>query len=373
MTTDQPDHLPLNQIIHGDAIEVMETFPAGSMDLIFADPPYNLQLKDDLWRPDLSKVDAVDDEWDQFDDFQAYDQFSRAWLSAAKRVLAENGCIWVIGSYHNIYRVGKILQDLGFWILNEVVWIKTNPMPNFHGVRFTNAHETLIWAKKSQEAKYTFNYHAMKSFNHGKQMRSDWTLPICKGSERIQVEGEKAHSAQKPEALMYRVLVSSTNPGDIVLDPFFGTGTTGVVAKKLHRKWIGVERDLTYVEVARKRIAGVKAASYQKEAFDVRDKKRLAPRVPFARLVEQGLIRPGQKLYFHKDRKQSATIKPDGKLRFGTFEGSIHQTARHIKNGSPANGWQSWYYLTREGEMVVIDHLREQYRQKTASSRNRSA
>lgn len=355
--------LPLNTIITGDAVEVMNALPAGSIDLVFADPPYNLQLKDELWRPDLSKVDAVDDEWDQFENFKAYDRFSQAWLAAAKRVLSEEGSLWVIGSYHNIHRVGKILQDLGFWILNEVVWIKTNPMPNFHGVRFTNAHETLIWAKKSEESRYTFNYHAMKSFNQGKQMRSDWTLPICKGKERVRIEGETVHSTQKPEALLYRVLVSSTNPGDIVLDPFFGTGTTGVVAKRLHRPWIGIERNPTYVEVARERIEGVEPEPYQEGTFDIRDKKRLAPRVPFSHLLEQGYLKPGQRLYFRKNTAQAATLKPNGKLRYGDYEGSIHQTARYIQNGSPINGWDHWYYKNEEGEMVVIDHLRERVRE----------
>jgi modification methylase len=246
--------LPLNQILLGEAVEKMNLLPEGSVDLIFADPPYNMQLEDELWRPDYSKVDAVNDEWDKFDSFRAYDHFTESWLTAARRVLKEDGALWVIGSYHNIYRVGKILQDLGFWIPNEIVWIKINPMPNFKGVRFTNAHETLIWAKKSKEGRYTFNYHAMKPFNHGKQMRSLWTLPICKGAERIQVNGEKAHSAQKPEALLYRVLLSSTNPGDIVLDPFFGTGTTGAVAKLLHRNWIGIEVNPRYLEIAEQRI-----------------------------------------------------------------------------------------------------------------------
>lgn len=360
--TDTDHQLPLNQVIHGDALEIMNALPAGSVDLIFADPPYNLQLKDELWRPDMSKVDPVNDEWDQFDTFEAYDRFTETWLKAAKRVLSEDGALWVIGSYHNIYRVGKLLQDLNFWILNEVVWIKTNPMPNFHGVRFTNAHETLIWAKKSEDSHYTFNYHAMKSFNHGKQMRSDWFLPICKGKERIRVDGDKVHSAQKPEALLYRVLVSSTRPGDVILDPFFGTGTTGVVAKKLHRKWIGVERNPTYVKIARERIEDSDQKPFQEDTFDIRDKKRLAPRVPFPRLVEQGLISPGQQLYFRKNTQKAAAVKPDGTLRYQDYEGSIHQTARHIQNGTPVNGWVHWYYRNGAGELVAIDHLREQIR-----------
>lgn len=356
--------LPINEIVRGDAVEVMNSLPPESIDLLFADPPYNLQLEDDLWRPDLSKVDAVNESWDQFDDFKAYDRFTQAWLTAAKRLLSETGSLWVIGSYHNIYRVGKILQDLGFWILNEVAWIKTNPMPNFHGVRFTNAHETLIWAKKSKDSHYTFNYHAMKSFNDEKQMRSDWLLPVCKGKERIRIEGETAHPTQKPEALLYRVLVSSTNAGDIVLDPFFGTGTTGVVAKRLHRRWIGVERSPTYIKVAQERIDSVQPEPYAEGAFDLRDKKRLAPRVPFAHLLEQGYLDPGQELFFQKDPAQKAILKPNGKLRYGEYEGSIHQTARHIQDGSPINGWEHWYYKSEEGEWVVIDHLREQIREK---------
>lgn len=355
--------LPYNQILLGDAVQEMNKLPAASMDLVFADPPYNLQLEDELWRPDYSKVDAVDDEWDKFDSFRAYDRFTEQWLRAARRVLKDNGALWVIGSYHNIYRVGKLLQDLGFWILNEIIWIKLNPMPNFKGVRFTNAHETLIWAKKSKQSRYTFNYHAMKPFNHGKQMRSLWTLPICKGGERIQVNGEKAHSAQKPEVLLYRVLLSSTNPGDVVLDPFFGTGTTGAVAKLLHRRWIGIERNPAYQQLARERIDSLEPETFDRKAFDVRDKKRLAPRVPFARLVEYGLLHPGAKLFFNKNAEMTATVKPDGKLLYNGFEGSIHQTARHIRDGKPVNGWQHWYFRDETHQLKSIDTLREKIRQ----------
>lgn len=356
--------LPVNTVILGDAVQEMNQLPAKSVDLVFADPPYNLQLKEELRRPDLSKVDAVNDEWDQFDNFTAYDRFTFEWLTASRRVLKDDGALWVIGSYHNIYRVGKILQDLGFWILNEIVWIKINPMPNFRGVRFTNAHETLIWAKKSENSQYTINYHAMKPFNEGKQMRSDWTLHICKGGERIRFNGEKVHSAQKPEALLYRVLLSSTHPGDLVLDPFFGTGTTGVVAKRLHRDWIGIEQEAHYVQAARERLGETQIEPYDREIFDLRDKKRLAPRVPFPRLVEKNLIRPGQMLYFQKDTDRAAAVRPNGTLQYQDFVGSIHQTAKHIQNGRSTNGWQHWYYRDQKGELQEIDRLREQIREE---------
>jgi modification methylase len=351
--------LPLNQVIHGDAVQIMNQLPAGSIDLIFADPPYNMQIKGDLWRPDFSKVNGVDDHWDKFENYQAYDSFTVAWLKAARRLLKDEGAIWVIGTYHNIYRVGKQLQDLGFWVINEIIWEKTNPMPNFMGVRFTNAHETLIWAKKTKESKYTINYHAMKPFNDGKQLRSVWKLPICKGKERVRVKGESLHSTQKPLALLYRVLLASTNPGDVVLDPFFGSGTTGAAAKVLHRNWIGIEKDSRYIAVAQRRINKMKAESFESNVFDVKDKKRLAPRVPFPRLLDSGLIKPGQKLYFKKNPHQTAQVKPNGLLLYNGFEGSIHQTAKHILEGKPGNGWLFWFYLDKNGEMQLIDNLRE--------------
>jgi modification methylase len=256
--------LPLNQILHGDSLEILQQLPEKSIDVIFADPPYNLQLSQELWRPNNSRVDAVDDAWDQFESFETYDVFSSTWLSDCRRVLKDTGTIWVIGTYHNIFRIGTIMQDLGFWLLNDIIWIKTNPMPNFRGVRFTNAHETLIWASKSRKAKYAFNHHAMKVFNKGKQMRSDWewVFPLCKGSERLKVNGEKAHPTQKPEELLYRVILSSSNPGDVVLDPFFGTGTTGAIAKRLHRNWIGIERETNYIEIAQQRINAVTPEPY---------------------------------------------------------------------------------------------------------------
>jgi modification methylase len=354
--------LPTDQVLQGDCVDVLASLPEQSVDLVFADPPYNLQLRGDLWRPNMTKVDAVDDEWDQFDSLQAYDLFTRSWLKACRRVLKQTGTIWVIGSYHNIYRVGAIMQNLGYWFLNDVVWIKTNPMPNFRGVRFTNAHETLIWASRSAGASYTFNHHAMKALHGGKQMRSDWHLPICSGRERIRLNGEKAHSTQKPEALLYRLILASSNPGDIVLDPFFGTGTTGAVAKRLHRHWIGIEREASYVELARTRIEGLEAAPYDRAVFDVRDRRRLAPRVPFASIVERGLLQPGQRLFFRADHGTAATIKPDGRLVIGGFEGSIHQAGKHLMGGSPCNGWQHWYYELTDGQLRPIDDLREQVR-----------
>lgn len=353
--------LPLDRIVAGDCVEALHALPARSVDLIFADPPYNLQLRQALYRPNMTRVDAVDDDWDQFGNFAEYDAFSRAWLTACQRVLKDTGSIWVIGSYHNIYRVGAIMQDLGYWILNDVLWIKTNPMPNFRGVRFTNAQETLLWATKEQGARYTFNHHAMKALNDDLQMRSDWHLPICSGSERIRGEnGEKAHSTQKPEALLYRVILSSSNAGDVVLDPFFGSGTTGAVAKKLHRRWIGIERDAGYIQIAQQRIDAITPEPLDAAVFDVRDKKRLQPRVPFGTLLEQGLLQPGQTLWFRQDRARAARVKPDGKLRLADgFEGSIHQAGKHLMVGSPCNGWDHWYFAADDGQLRPIDDLRQ--------------
>ncbi len=357
--------LPLDQIIHGDCVEVLRAFPEKSVDLIFADPPYNLQLRQDLWRPNMTRVDGVVDSWDRFESLEAYDEFSRRWLTACRRVLKDTGTIWVIGTYHNIFRIGAIMQDLGFWFLNDVVWIKTNPMPNFRGVRFTNAHETLIWASKFKGARYTFNHHAMKALNDGKQMRSDWVLPICSGSERLRVNGVKAHSTQKPEALLYRVLLAASNPGDVVLDPFFGSGTTGAVAKRLHRHWIGIEREARYIEIARARLAQVTPEPFREDVFDVSDRKRLAPRVAFPRLLEAGYLRPGQALYFRGDRSRRAHVRPDGRLRLEDgFEGSIHQAGRRLMGGSPCNGWQHWYFESERGDLRPIDILRARYRRE---------
>lgn len=351
--------LPLDQILQGDCIEMLNTLPEKSIDLIFADPPYNLQLSKELWRPNMTKVDAVDDAWDQFSGFPEYDTFSHLWLSACHRVLKDTGAIWVIGTYHNIFRLGSIMQDLGYWILNDIIWVKTNPMPNFRGVRFTNAHETLIWASKYKGARYVFNHHAMKALNDDKQMRSDWVLPTCSGAERIKVEGQKAHATQKPEALLYRLVLASSNPGDIILDPFFGSGTTGAVAKKLHRHWIGIERQAEYVEIARRRIAAIMPTEYNQEIYDVRDKRRSAERVPFSGLLENGLLQAGQSLYFRRNRALSARIKADGKLIMDGFEGSIHQSGSHLMAGSPCNGWEHWYYEAEDGKLHVIDELRQ--------------
>lgn len=333
------------------------------MDCIFADPPYNLQLRNDLYRPDRSKVDAVNDGWDQFKDFKAYDEFTSEWLSASKRVLKETGTIWVIGSYHNIYRVGTIMQDLGFWILNDVLWLKANPMPNFRGVRFTNAHETMIWAQKKKGAKYTFNHHAMKALNDDLQMRSDWQhweLPLATGKQRVKHNGSKAHSTQKPEALLYRVILSSSNVGDVILDPFFGSGTTGAVAKKLGRRWIGIERDKHYVKVAQKRIDQVLATPA--EVLVLSEKPKQA-RVPFGTLIENGILNPGQSLFF-VEKGLKAKILSNGHLKCGDITGSIHGVAKALMNGAPVNGWDVWFYKDEGGKKVVIDELRKTFRNR---------
>jgi DNA modification methylase len=360
--------LPLNQIVEGDCIEVMGDWPAESVDLIFADPPYNLQLSQELWRPNQTRVNGVEEAWDQFSSFQAYDEFSRAWLSACRRLLKDDGSLWVIGTYHNIYRLGAILQDLGFWVLNDVVWIKTNPMPNFRGVRFANAHETLLWVAKSKEARYTFNHHAMKSLNNDKQMRSDWVLPLCTGPERIKVDGKTAHPTQKPEALLYRVILSSSHPGDVVLDPFFGTGTTGVVAKRLGRRWIGIEREAAYIELAHARMDEVAEFEEDEELIDLRDRRRSAPRVPFTRLVEVGWLGVGQRLYFQGEHKLQAKVRADGKLVLDDFTGSIHQAGRHLMGDKPCNGWTHWFYKDEAGELRLIDELRSAYRREYLSA-----
>ena len=358
--------LPLDQIIQGDCVEVLDALPEKSIDLIFADPPYNLQLQGELWRPDMSKVDAVTDEWDRFVDFRAYDEFSRKWLTACRRVLKDTGTIWVIGSYHNIYRIGAVMQDMGYWILNDVIWIKTNPMPNFRGVRFANAHETLLWCSKFKGAKYTFNHHAMKSVNNDKQMRSDWwLLSLATGNERLKDEdGKKVHSTQKPEALLYRVILSSSNPGDVVLDPFFGSGTTGAVAKKLHRHWIGIEREEKYIRFAQEHLDKIVPESFNEKLFDVRDRVRNQPRIPFSSLVENGFLKPGQLLYFQRELDKMARIKPDGKIAIDGFEGSIHQVGKHLADGSPCNGWDNWYYRHEDGTLHVIDELRTKLREE---------
>jgi DNA modification methylase len=344
-----------DKIIFGDCIEILAQMHQNSVDLVFADPPYNLQLTQELWRPNCTRINAVKDEWDKFSSFQEYDQFTRAWLSGCRRVLKDTGTLWVSGTYHNIYRVGSILQDLGFWILNDVVFIKTNPMPNFRGVRFTNSHETLIWAQKKKGARYTFNHHVMKSFNDDLQMRSDWTIPIASGKERIKSDGIKAHSTQKPEALLYRVLLSTTNPGDLVLDPFFGSGTTGAVAKKLGRHFIGIERERDYIRIAEERIASINPAPLDAIEFP---NLRRQTRVPFGALLEANLVQPGQQLYFLRNGV-TAVILANGHIRCGEETGSIHGIAKSLSNGAPINGWDCWFIENENGVRIGIDKLRQ--------------
>jgi modification methylase len=349
--------LPRDRVIHGDCLEILPFLPENSVDLVFADPPYNLQLAHTLYRPNMSKVDAVDDAWDKFQDTAEYDRFTRAWLTACRRVLKDNSTLWVIGSYHNIYRIGTLLMDLDYWILNDVVWLKTNPMPNFRGVRFTNAHETLLWAQKTRGAKYTFNHQVMKALNDDLQMRSDWEIPLCTGPERLKIDGLKAHPTQKPEALLYRVLLSSSNPGDTVLDPFFGTGTTGAVAKKLHRHYVGIEREQHYVHLAERRIEEVTPMMFSDEVYSF-DRKRELPRIPFGALLEHGFIQPGQKLYFGPRGNTSAVVLANGQIKLNGFTGSIHAVGRQLQH-APCNGWEHWYYLDPQtGARLPIDTLR---------------
>jgi modification methylase len=350
----------IDQILVGDCVARMAELPAGSVDLVFADPPYNLQLNGELWRPNNTKVDAVEDSWDKFDSFESYDRFTRAWLEGARRVLKDSGTLWVIGTYHNIHRIGAALQDLGFWLLNDVVWRKTNPMPNFRGRRFTNAHETLIWCSKGRRhTGYNFNYDAMKALNEGLQMRSDWLLPVCGGQERLKLGGRKAHSTQKPEALLHRVVLASTEPGDLVLDPFFGTGTTGAVAKRLGRRFIGIERDPDYAKLATERIDAVEPIAEEKLLNTL--SKRKQPRVPFGTLVERGLIAPGETLYDRRSRVQ-ARVRADGDLALGPSTGSIHRIGAQAQDAPSCNGWTYWYFRDADGKLTSIDTLRERVR-----------
>lgn len=364
--------LPLDQIVLGDCVEVLRTFPDRSVDLIFADPPYNLQLreKNTLLRPNQTKVEGVTESWDRFISFADYDAFTEAWLSACRRVLKDDGTIWVIGTYHNIYRVGKILMDLGYWVLNDIIWYKTNAMPNFLGTRFQNATETLLWAKRSKEqSRYTFHYHAMKHLADGRQMQNVWHIPLCTGAERLKVvEGgtsRKVHSTQKPEALLYRVLLASSNPGDVVLDPFFGTGTTGVVAKQLGRHYIGIEQEPAYVEMAQRRLEAVVPFAGDAELLVTRTRWH-EPRVTMGQLLENGYLQIGQRLY-SRDRRVVAVIKADSHLRLETgnekaFEGSIHQVAAQVQSKPTFNGWDYWYYEDEQGQLISIDVLRQVYR-----------
>ena len=355
----------LDRIIVGDCIAEMAALPEGSVDLVFADPPYNLQLGKDLLRPDNSKVDAVDDDWDRFASFAEYDAFTEAWLAAARRVLKPEGTLWVIGSYHNIFRVGRILQDLGFWILNDVVWRKTNPMPNFKGSRFANAHETLIWAARSRGAgRYTFNYDALKMANDELQMRSDWSLPLATGEERLRdPAGVKIHPTQKPEALLHRVVMASTRPGDVILDPFFGVGTTGAVARRLHRRFIGIEREADYAAAAEARIAQVEPAPA--DAIEVTGSKRAEPRVPFGQLVEAGLVRAGDMVFSPKG-EHAARVRADGSLVAGELTGSIHKVGAMIAAQPACNGWTYWHFRTDQG-LAPIDVLRAKIRAAMAA------
>ena len=355
---------PAETIIQGDCLEELKKLPDGSVDLVFADPPYNLQLGGELLRPDNSKVDAVDDDWDRFESFEAYDAFTKAWLKESRRVLKDDGALWVIGSYHNIFRVGATLQDLGFWILNDIVWRKSNPMPNFKGTRFTNAHETLIWAAKSRGGRrYTFNYDAMKMANDELQMRSDWTLPLCTGEERLKDEtGAKAHPTQKPEALLHRLIMASTRPGDVILDPFFGTGTTGAAAKRLGRRFIGLEREDAYVKIARERLAKIAPAG--PDEVLVTGSKKSEPRIPFGQIVEAGLLRVGDVLYCPKGR-HAAKVRPDGSLAIGDMTGSIHKVGALVQEAPACNGWTYWHFKSDKG-LAPIDVLRAKVRSQAA-------
>lgn len=370
LVKDLPEAAPrsvwLDTILKGDCVAALDRLPDHSVDVIFADPPYNLQLEGALHRPDQTKVNAVDDHWDQFDSFQAYDAFTRAWLMACRRVLKPNGTIWVIGSYHNIFRVGASLQDLGFWMLNDVIWRKTNPMPNFRGRRFQNAHETLIWASRDQKSKgYTFNYEAMKAANDDVQMRSDWLFPICTGSERLKDDnGDKVHPTQKPEALLARILMSSSKPGDVILDPFFGSGTTGAVAKRLGRHFVGIEREQTYIDAATKRIAAVDPLG--KTELKVMSGKRAEPRVAFISVIEAGLLRPGTVLCDVK-RRHAAIVRADGTLAVNGDAGSIHRMGAKVQGFDACNGWTFWHY-EEEGTLKSIDTLRAEIRVNMAQA-----
>ena len=362
----RPDVSPLhNRVLVGDCLTELQRIPAGSVDLVFADPPYNLQLGSDLTRPDQSRVDGVDDAWDKFGSFADYDKFTRAWLSECRRVLKPHGALWVIGSYHNIFRVGAILQDLGYWILNDIMWRKTNPMPNFRGRRFTNAHETLIWAARGQQSKYTFHYEAMKIFNDDLQMRSDWTLPLCTGPERLKdSRGDKLHPTQKPEALLTRVLLASSNKGDVVLDPFFGTGTTGAAAKQLGRIFIGIERDRDYARRAIERIERV--APLPPESLHTTAGKRSEPRIPFGSLLERGLVKAGDTLYDPAERI-AARVRADGSIACKDSSGSIHKMGAFVQGAEACNGWTFWH-LRKGKHLVPIDLLRQQVRAEMAGA-----
>ena len=351
----------LNKIVNGNSLEILKTIPNKTFDLVFADPPYNLQIGKKLKRPDDSKVNGVNDKWDQFKSFDDYDNFCKKWLTECKRVLKDNGSIWVIGTYHNIFRLGYHIQNKGYWMLNDVIWRKNNPMPNFRGTRFTNAHETLIWASKNKNSKYTFNYQSLKCLNDDLQMRSDWTLPICNGSERIKRNGKKVHSTQKPESLLYRILLASTNKGDFVFDPFLGTGTTAVVAKKLGRNYFGVEKEKKYFKTSKQRLE--KTMKIEDHYLDTIKNNKSKPRIPFGSLVELGIIKPGMSVFDQK-KKVNAKIMADGSIKYQNSEGSIHKVAAKIIGAESCNGWTYWHY-NLGGNMVPIDNLRQRLILKT--------
>ena len=350
--------MEINRIIQGDCIRILKSLPNESVDLIFADPPYNLQLKKNLNRPDNSIVNAVNDDWDKFSSFKEYDNFTESWLVECKRVLRPNGTIWIIGSYHNIFRVGVKLQDLNFWILNDIIWRKSNPMPNFRGSRFTNAHETLIWASKGEKSKYTFNYNSMKCFNENIQMRSDWEIPICSGDERLKLNGNKLHSTQKPEALIARIILSSSKTGDLVLDPFLGSGTTAAVAKKLGRKWIGIEKENLYIKKAKARIDST--IQIKDDYLEVIKTKRNEKRIPFGQLLERGLLKPGE-ILFDGRKRWFAKVRVDGSLISSDCKGSIHEVGATVQGLPSCNGWSFWHH-EKKGGIVSIDFYRNKIR-----------
>ncbi len=344
-----------NKIINGDSLEELKKIPCETFDLIFADPPYNLQLKSELTRPDRSKVSAVNDKWDQFENFKKYDEFTYEWLNECKRILKKDGAIWVIGSYHNIFRVGTAIQNLGFWILNDVIWNKNNPMPNFRGTRFTNAHETLIWASKNEKSKYTFNYQSLKCLNDDLQMRSNWNLPICSGSERLKKNGKKIHSTQKPESLLHRILLATSNKNDLILDPFLGSGTSAAVAKKLGRNYFGIEKEINYFKAAEQRVNATKPI--EDDLLDTLKNNRSKPRIPFGSLVELGIIKPGTNIFDNK-KKITARIMADGSIKHNQAEGSIHKVAATILGAESCNGWTFWH-CDINGRTYPIDYLRQ--------------
>ena len=344
-----------NKIVNGNSLEILKTIPNKTFDLVFADPPYNLQIGKKLRRPDDSKVNGVNDKWDQFESFNEYDNFCKEWLTECKRILKDNGSIWIIGSYHNIFRIGYHIQNIGYWILNDVIWKKNNPMPNFRGTRFTNAHETLIWASKNKNSKYTFNYQSLKCLNDDLQMRSDWTLPICNGSERIKKNGKKVHSTQKPESLLHRILLASTNKGDFVFDPFLGTGTTAVVAKKLSRNYFGIDKEKKYFKTAKQRLE--KTVKIEDHYLDTIKNNKSKPRIPFGSLIEMGILEPGMTLFDSK-KKYNAKIMADGSIKYKNSEGSIHKIAAGIMGTESYNGWTYWHY-NFDGAAFPIDRLRQ--------------